>query len=935
MLTHDLIRGRFHESSSSYVRSLSLQSIKCLIVCRGPVRKEAMDVFDQLGIREYGILLSEKDSVVYPKCLAPELRRFRFAENTHRINDYMGAGQEEKARCIREIVSIARENEYTHIFAGYGFMAEDAEFIRAIEESGVRFMGPSSHVANNAGAKDQAKKLARRLRVSVTPGIDNISSLALTRKVKDLAGLEKLARQQGLNVDLRGGHNLEEHAELVLDAGYDKSAELVTVEDLQNEAAIRCDELWRDNSGRRLRFKYIGGGGGKGQRVVSSPNEVRSAVMDILAESKVLASGANRNFLIELNVESTRHNEIQLIGNGSWCLSLGGRDCSVQMHEQKLLELSLTQEQLEAEIAQARRGGERAYLSTLEADLRTLARMEQEAERFGEAVKLDSVSTFESIIEGERNYFMEMNTRIQVEHRVTEQVYRLAFTNPDDPRETFQVDSLIEAMALLSVHGPRLPKPERVVQHLAGGEVRLNATNRALLPHAGGIIASWSPPLVGEIRDDQGIGTRNPDTGAFVHYNLAGAYDSNIALVITHAQSRTQVLQSLAEILRSTELRGYDLETNLQVHYGLLSWMLGQAPLVKPSTQFMSYYLAGVASVAEVARSVDLEHAWQTLTAQQKDKSAREVIELKQTLLLRPLQRLFEQPHLLCGFFGRYVGQLFRRSDVSSVSSVSAASGAGSHRYQFIGNPLDTLHALYHYLALDALGGKTAAETIWDHDQRILERARDFYATLASKLGIAADDWTKQEAALASSKAPAGIDAELWQRCQASHHGFQLGLSILLLPAVIAHEAEFDRIRVDDKLEPVFPERLDNAKTRAELHKALAPLPSSSSDEIVTPMGGHFYAREAPHLPPLAREGMHFDAGQPLFVIEVMKMFNKVSVPFAGTITKLMLPEDEAKIVTKGQVIFKIEPDHKRVEETAEQAAARQHALTTKLLAQL
>ena len=56
----------------------------------------------------------------------------------------------------------------------------------------------------------------------------------------------------------------------------------------------------------------------KGQRVISTPGEVRGAVMDILAESKVVAPGANRNFLIELNVESTRHNEIQLIGNGKW-----------------------------------------------------------------------------------------------------------------------------------------------------------------------------------------------------------------------------------------------------------------------------------------------------------------------------------------------------------------------------------------------------------------------------------------------------------------------------------------------------------------------------------------------------------------------------------------------------------------------------------------
>mgnify|MGYP006137604323 CR=1 FL=1 len=74
MLDRDLRPARFHECESPWLQSLSLEHVKCLIVCRGPVRKEAMDVFDQMGIREYGMLLSEKDSIVYPKCLAPELR---------------------------------------------------------------------------------------------------------------------------------------------------------------------------------------------------------------------------------------------------------------------------------------------------------------------------------------------------------------------------------------------------------------------------------------------------------------------------------------------------------------------------------------------------------------------------------------------------------------------------------------------------------------------------------------------------------------------------------------------------------------------------------------------------------------------------------------------------------------------------------------------
>ena len=79
--------GRFHESESPWLRSFALDAMKILVVCRGPVRQEAFDIFDEIGVREYGMLLSEKDSVVYPRCLAPELRSFRFPANVHRVRD--------------------------------------------------------------------------------------------------------------------------------------------------------------------------------------------------------------------------------------------------------------------------------------------------------------------------------------------------------------------------------------------------------------------------------------------------------------------------------------------------------------------------------------------------------------------------------------------------------------------------------------------------------------------------------------------------------------------------------------------------------------------------------------------------------------------------------------------------------------------------------
>jgi acetyl/propionyl-CoA carboxylase alpha subunit len=189
--------------------------------------------------------------------------------------------------------------------------------------------------------------------------------------------------------------------------------------------------------------------------------------------------------------------------------------------------------------------------------------MEEQAERFGTAVGLDSASTFECIVDRDRHYFMEVNTRIQVEHRVTELCYSLKFTNPKDKKDSFIVESLVEAMALLARHKERLPKPERVVRFNAAAEARLNATDASLSPHAGGMIRYWSKPIEGEIRDDQGISLQNPDTCQLMKYKVAGAYDSNIALLLTKGVDRLDSYEHLSEVIRSTTLRGTDLATNL------------------------------------------------------------------------------------------------------------------------------------------------------------------------------------------------------------------------------------------------------------------------------------------------------------------------------------------------------------------------------------
>ena len=98
------------------------------------------------------------------------------------------------------------------------------------------------------------------------------------------------------------------------------------------------------------------------------------------------------------------------------------------------------------------------------------------------------------------------------------------------------------------------------------------------------------------------------------------------------------------------------------------------------------------------------------------------------------------------------------------------------------------------------------------------------------------------------------------------------------------------------------------------MKKILVPPPSTKADEVVAMCGGMYYSQEAPGLPPFVTEGMHFEKGQALYIIEVMKMFNTVRATFSGTIDKIIMQGADGSIVQKGQPLFKVTPDEKFVE---------------------
>ena len=147
--------------------------------------------------------------------------------------------------------------------------------------------------------------------------------------------------------------------------------------------------------------------------------------------------------------------------------------------------------------------------------------------------------------------------------------------------------SLVEAMALIARHKRRLPKPTRVRREGAAIEARLNATDRALSPAAGGVIVSWSDPIAGEIRDDQGISIKNPDTGLFMRYRLAGAYDSNVALLLATGSDRAESWERSSRSSAAPRSAASTSRPTSSSTTGILTWFLARDPWAKPTTKFV------------------------------------------------------------------------------------------------------------------------------------------------------------------------------------------------------------------------------------------------------------------------------------------------------------------------------------------------------------
>ncbi|MDD5087391.1 MAG: acetyl-CoA carboxylase biotin carboxylase subunit [bacterium] len=274
--------------------------------------------------------------------------------------------------------------------------------------------------------------------------------------------------------------------------------------------------------GLPLMIKAVAGGGGKGMRLVTRLENLESGFEMARAEAE--AAFSNGDLYVEKAIVEPRHVEIQILGDGKGqCIHLGERDCSTQRRHQKLIEES----------------------PSPIVDEKLRQRMGSVAAQAAAALNYASAGTVEFLVDRDQNfYFMEMNTRIQVEHPVTEMV-----TGMDLVKEQLKI-SLGEA----------LPCQESIFWRGHAIECRINAENpdRSFMP---------SPGLITALNIPGGPGIR-VDTHIYQGYTIPPYYDSLIAKLVAWGQDRSEAISRMLRALDEFVVEG--VSTTIPFHRKVL-----------------------------------------------------------------------------------------------------------------------------------------------------------------------------------------------------------------------------------------------------------------------------------------------------------------------------------------------------------------------------
>ncbi|PKS05091.1 hypothetical protein jhhlp_008458 [Lomentospora prolificans] len=365
---------------------------------------------------------------------------------------------------IERLVQIAKSANIDGIHPGYGYLSENANFARAVAAAGMTFIGPTPDSILRLGDKRVAKEyLAQHSSVPLIPGYGG--------KDQDPAHLEAEA----------------------------------------------------DRIGYPVLIKASAGGGGKGMRVVQQKAEFQEAFLRCSSEAE--RSFGSRHCLIEKYIESGKHVEIQVVGDGERFISLLDRECSIQRRHQKVVEESPS-----------------PWISP-----KMRQDMSDAAIEIATLLKYVSAGTVEFIVDTQQEtfYFLEVNTRIQVEHPITEEVLGID----------------IVALQLFIAAGGKLktlPELTTVQQQGHAIEVRLCAENpfNNFLPCTGTVTTFKTASEV--------LGVHIPavryEVGVASGSSVSVHFDSMISKIVVWALDRVSAIQKLNHVLKNTVCLG--LTTN-------------------------------------------------------------------------------------------------------------------------------------------------------------------------------------------------------------------------------------------------------------------------------------------------------------------------------------------------------------------------------------
>src|SRR3954462_13935815 len=434
---------------------------KVLVANRGEIAVRILRALEELGIASVAVY-SELD---------------REALHVQRADEAFLLGGPTAAESylnIERILEVVKESGAEAVHPGYGFLAENATFAKALEDAGIVFIGPPASAIDAMGSKTNARELMKKAGVPIIPGT--------TEPVPDVETAMKIAKEE---------------------------------------------------IGFPVAVKASGGGGGKGFRVALDESKLQEAFEGAAREGEKFFS--DPTVYLERYLPDPRHVEVQVLADGhGTTIHLGERDCSIQRRHQKLIEESPAPPWI------------------VDAALRE--RIGAIAVDAARAVGYRGAGTIEGLLADGEYFFLEMNTRVQVEHCVTEMT-----TGVDIVKEGIRV----------AAGEPLSIGQEDVVLRGHAIECRINAedASRKFAP---------APGRIGHYREPAGPGVR-VDSGVGPGSEITLMYDPMVAKLIVWDIDRVQATRRMLRALAEYEIEG--LKTLIPFHRALLAteqWARGE-----------------------------------------------------------------------------------------------------------------------------------------------------------------------------------------------------------------------------------------------------------------------------------------------------------------------------------------------------------------------